>query len=126
MQNDGSWDTGEADLLERAPFLAELGRRLEELRRAGRMVLIGGEAGAGKTVLLRRFCFLQAQARALWGSCDPLFTPQPFGPLPDIGERAGGALAEALDRGANPDFRFDNAPGTLGVRRMSLLMRVCA
>ena len=77
----------ETDLLERAPFLAELSQRLEESRRAGRLVLVGGEAGVGKTALLRRFCLLRGEAaRVLWGTCDPLFTPRPFGPLLDIAE----------------------------------------
>ena len=92
----------ETDLLERAQFLAELGQRLEESRRAGRLVLVGGEAGVGKTALLRRFCLVNREARAFWGACDPLFTPRPFGPLLDIAERTGGALEEALKQGAKP------------------------
>ena len=93
----------ETDLLERAQFLAELGQRLEESRRAGRLVLVGGEAGVGKTALLRRFCLLHGEAaRVLWGVCDPLFTPRPFGPLVDIAERTGGALEETLAQRAKP------------------------
>src|SRR3972149_1975368 len=95
--------TIETELLERGPFLVELGQRLEESRVAGRLVLLGGEAGVGKTVLLRRFCLLHREtARAFWGACDPLFTPRPLGPLLDIAERTGGALEEALARGAKP------------------------
>ena len=92
----------ETDLLERAQFLAELGQRLEESRRAGRLVLVGGEAGVGKTALLRRFCLINREARALWGACDPLFTPRPFGPLLDIAERTGGALEDALTQRTKP------------------------
>src|SRR3990172_5416562 len=100
---DGTMGTAvETDLLERAQFLAELGQRLEESRRSGRLVLIGGEAGVGKTALLRRFCSLHGEVRALWGACDPLFTPRPFGPLLDIAERTGGELEEALEQGAKP------------------------
>jgi len=95
--------TIETELLERGPFLVELGQRLEESRVAGRLVLLGGEAGVGKTVLLRRFCLLHREtARAFWGACDPLFTPRPLGPLLDIAERTGGALEESLARGAKP------------------------
>ena len=95
--------TIETDLLERGPFLVELEQRLEESRVAGRLVLLGGEAGVGKTMLLRRFCLLHREtARAFWGACDPLFTPRPLGPLLDIAERTGGALDEALARGAKP------------------------
>ncbi|MGH7341031.1 MAG: ATP-binding protein, partial [Candidatus Rokuibacteriota bacterium] len=92
----------ETDLLERASFLAELAQRLEESRQVGRLVLISGEAGVGKTALLRRFCLINRQAHALWGACDPLFTPRPFGPLLDIAERTGGALEEALAQRAKP------------------------
>ena len=95
--------TIETDLLERGPFLVELGQRLEESRVAGRLVLLGGEAGVGKTALLRRFCLLHREtARAFWGACDPLFTPRPLGPLLDIAERTGGVLAAALQQGGKP------------------------
>ncbi len=93
----------QTDLLERAPFLANLGQRLEESRETGRLVLVGGEAGVGKTALLRRFCLVHAGAvRALWGACDPLFTPRPLGPLLDIAERTGGPLEQVLKREAKP------------------------
>ncbi len=92
----------ETDLLERAPGLAELGQRLEESRKIGRLVLVGGEAGVGKTTLLRRFCVLHRDTRALWGVCDPLFTPRPLGPLHDIAEQSEGGLAEALAQEAKP------------------------
>ena len=93
----------QTDLLERAPFLAELGQRLEESREAGRLVLLGGEAGVGKTALLRRFCLLHRDsAQALWGACDPLFTPRPLGPFLDIAERTGGPLKEVLKQAAKP------------------------
>src|SRR3989304_730111 len=79
--------TIETDLLERGPFLVELGQRLGGGPVAGRLVLLGGEAGVGKTVLLRRFCLLHREtARAFWGTCDPLFTPRPLGPLPHIAD----------------------------------------
>jgi DNA-binding CsgD family transcriptional regulator/tetratricopeptide (TPR) repeat protein len=92
----------DTDLLERAQYLAALGRRLEESRRTGRLVLVAGEAGVGKTALLRRFCGLYGASRAFWGACDPLFTPRPYGPLLDIAEHAGGELAEALAQGPKP------------------------
>jgi DNA-binding CsgD family transcriptional regulator/tetratricopeptide (TPR) repeat protein len=92
----------ETDLLERGQFLAALGQRLEESRQTGRLVLVGGEAGMGKTALLRRFCALHGEARVLWGACDPLFAPRPFGPLLDIAERTGGEVHEALRHGAKP------------------------
>jgi DNA-binding CsgD family transcriptional regulator/tetratricopeptide (TPR) repeat protein len=73
-----------AELLERSHELAALGDSLEAVaaERRGRLVLVRGEAGVGKTVLLRRFCAERnGSVRLLWGNCDPLFTPRPLGPL---------------------------------------------
>jgi DNA-binding CsgD family transcriptional regulator len=72
------------DLLERTEQLGKLDETLETVtsERQGRLVLVRGEAGIGKTTLLRRFCGEQpARVRVLWGNCDPLFTPRPLGPL---------------------------------------------
>ena len=46
-----------SELLERSDQLSELERILGgALGGRGRLVFVGGEAGAGKTALLRRFC----------------------------------------------------------------------
>ncbi len=51
------------------------------------MLLLGGEAGIGKTVLLRRFGEqAQSDATLLLGQCDALSTPPPLGPLLDIAQ----------------------------------------
>jgi DNA-binding CsgD family transcriptional regulator/tetratricopeptide (TPR) repeat protein len=92
-------------LLERAGELAALERSLAKARDGrGSFVLVSGEAGIGKTALVRAFCDAhRGVARALWGRCDPLFTPQPLGPVLDIAEAAGGELAEvAQAAGARP------------------------
>ena len=61
--------TGRQDeLLERSSQLAALGEILAAVgsTRSGRLVLVGGEAGVGKTALVRRFCDgTAAGARAL-------------------------------------------------------------
>ena len=61
----------------------------------GRLILVGGEAGVGKTALVRAFV---DGRRVLWGGCDPLHTPRPLGPLLDIGLTVSSppALAAAL------------------------------
>jgi predicted ATPase len=49
-------DTGGMELLEREPSLALLADCAAEARRGdGRLVVLGGEAGVGKTALLERF-----------------------------------------------------------------------
>jgi DNA-binding CsgD family transcriptional regulator/tetratricopeptide (TPR) repeat protein len=91
------------ELLERSAELATLGTCLAEiaLQAKGRVVLVQGEAGAGKTALLRDFCARRADsALVLWAACDPLFTPRPLGPLLDIARAAGGALGEQIDAAA--------------------------
>jgi DNA-binding CsgD family transcriptional regulator/tetratricopeptide (TPR) repeat protein len=64
--------------------------------------MVGGEAGVGKTTLLRRFCSDRPSSTAvLWGSCDPLFTPAPLGPLLDVADAVGGELAAVLGSAAS-------------------------
>jgi predicted ATPase len=92
-------------LLERAAELSMLVDCLEAVERSsrGQVLLVGGEAGIGKTTLLRRFCDERGQSvRILWGACDPLFTPSPLGPLLGVAEGSGGELGAVLERGAMP------------------------
>ena len=74
-----------SSLLERAAGLSFLQGLLDGVRAStqGRLVLVAGEAGVGKTLLLRGFCEAQPAARILWGACEPLGTPRPLGPLLD-------------------------------------------
>lgn len=86
---------GVVELLERANALSVLDACLSRLKDAseGRVVLVGGEAGVGKTSLLKKFCLGQGtQVTALWSGCDPLFTPRPLGPLLSLAESHGGEL----------------------------------
>ncbi|HEY0416177.1 MAG TPA: AAA family ATPase [Gaiellaceae bacterium] len=91
------------DLLERGDELAVLAACVEEVRSggAGRIVLLGGEAGCGKTTLLRRLVE-QAPEDVLWGGCDPLFTPRPLGPLFEVADGLGAGLDELLVGDATP------------------------
>jgi DNA-binding CsgD family transcriptional regulator/tetratricopeptide (TPR) repeat protein len=83
-------DEGRDDLLERADVLDDLAAALAEAAGGrGRMLLLGGEAGAGKTALLREFCGRDLSSRVLWGACERLFTPRALGPFLDIAESAG-------------------------------------
>src|SRR6202046_4312445 len=86
-------------LLERGPVLASLPEYAQETGQGeGRLVLIGGEAGVGKSVLVERFQRDLPDARWAWGACDGLSTPRPLAPLFDLARDLGGAL-EDLCRG---------------------------
>jgi DNA-binding CsgD family transcriptional regulator/tetratricopeptide (TPR) repeat protein len=94
-----------SELLERAGELSRLGESLEAVQGSsrGHILLVGGEAGVGKTALLRRFCEeCREPARILWGACDPLFTPRPLGPLLAVAEGAGGELEKVMATGVMP------------------------
>jgi DNA-binding CsgD family transcriptional regulator/tetratricopeptide (TPR) repeat protein len=104
-------------LREREPALTTLDRCLTDAAGGeGRLVLLAGEAGVGKTSVVREFCRQQRSgAEVLWGACDALGTPTPLGPLYDMAresmelatllaaevnqyERFGGFLAAITDR----------------------------
>ncbi|MBP1823010.1 AAA family ATPase [Mycobacterium sp. OAE908] len=95
-------------LLEREAVLAELDALARRaVGGAGRVVLLRGEAGVGKTAVLDRFADgLEATTRVLRGWCDPHAAPRPLGPLLDalagVGPAAGaiGAAIESGDIGA--------------------------
>ena len=82
-------------LLERDPVLALLRQYAHEARQGeGRLVLIAGEAGAGKSVLVEQFQRDLPDAIWSWGACDGLSTPRPLAPLFDLARDLGGALED--------------------------------
>jgi DNA-binding CsgD family transcriptional regulator len=91
------------DLIERDSFLRGLDGLLREAAQGqGQTVLVSGEAGIGKTSLVEHFLARnQSSARALWGTCEALFTPRPLGPLCDIAQQAQLPLGAALAGEAN-------------------------
>lgn len=81
------------DLLERGSQRAALREYADDASRGrGRLVLVSGEAGAGKTSLLTAFRDEGSAGRWLQGACDGLFTPRPLGPLLDMADQTGGEL----------------------------------
>jgi DNA-binding CsgD family transcriptional regulator len=83
------------ELLEREPFLDALGDYATDAGSGnGRLVVVTGEAGIGKTSLIDAFRASRPDIRWFWGACDGGFTPRPLGPLYDIAGAAGGRLRE--------------------------------
>jgi DNA-binding CsgD family transcriptional regulator/tetratricopeptide (TPR) repeat protein len=98
------------ELIERGAYLAALGAHFASaIAGHGRLVLVGGEAGVGKTSLVRAFAEEQAgKARLLRAACDGLFTPEPLAPLDE--------LVPGLDRTGGRRELFAAAREALGSR----------
>jgi predicted ATPase len=91
-------------LLERDSLLRDLHEALEEAKAGhSRMLLLGGEAGVGKSSIARHLAERERQStRVLVGACDPLSSPHPLGPLHDV---AGSMHARVADLIQHADQR---------------------
>lgn len=94
----------ERPFLERERELEALAAWLGEVGRSGSGVvaLVAGEAGLGKTTLVRRFCDCAGSVRVLWGVCDPLATPAPLGPVVEVAAQLDGAAAKTVTGTSRP------------------------
>src|ERR1700744_4094741 len=74
------------ELIERAGPLAVLQTKFETVAEGeGHCILLSGEAGIGKTSLVKAFCRERKNDCKIYqGTCDALFTPRPLAPLYDI------------------------------------------
>jgi DNA-binding CsgD family transcriptional regulator len=97
------------ELLDRAAEVRVLDDALVAARTgAGRIVVVRGDAGIGKTALVAGFvASLPADVVRFHGACDDLITPRPLAPFHDVARQAGGALAAALRDGATRDGFHD-------------------
>ena len=95
------------ELWERGTALDELDELLHSSASGGRIALVAGEAGIGKSSLVTEFARRSREnARVLWGGCDRLVTPRALGPVHDIARATGGELAGQLAAGAKQEDIF--------------------
>src|SRR6476660_369344 len=73
-------------LIEREGLLTFLQKQFNNVtEEEGHCIFISGEAGIGKTALVKAFCKQQQDNSNIYhGVCDALFTPRPLAPLYDI------------------------------------------
>jgi len=109
-------------LVEREPQLQALDAALAAAGSAGSVVLVAGEAGIGKTALVREFAERSGgTARVVWSRCDDLVVPRPLGVVRDLADQAGPALGEALRAGRRTDLleavraELECEPGTVWI-----------
>ncbi|MEO6513043.1 MAG: AAA family ATPase [Nocardioides sp.] len=102
-------------LLERDPQLGALRDYADDARRGdGRLVLVSGEAGIGKSSLVDAFVdTLPRDVRVAWSACDGAFTPSALGPLQDVADQWGGTVRVACADGVPRAARFAALLSTL-------------
>ena len=83
-----------------------LGYAAEAEAGTGRLVLVHGEAGGGKSTLLEQLEARLPDASWHWGACDGLFTPLPLAPLRDLADSIGGPLRAASQADASRETLF--------------------
>nr|HEX4316486.1 AAA family ATPase [Kofleriaceae bacterium] len=86
-------------LLERQQPLAALAAHWQAARAgAGGVALLEGEAGIGKTSVVRELA-RTAGGRIVVGGCDAMSTPRPLGPVVEIASQLSAELADMLSGG---------------------------
>jgi DNA-binding CsgD family transcriptional regulator/tetratricopeptide (TPR) repeat protein len=113
-----------AGVLERDRNLAELQLLVGKATLGqGSVAVIEGEAGIGKTTVLRAFSRLASRTTTvLWGGCEALFTPRTLGPLQDMAHRLSPVVGKLFDEGAGQDRLFPAVMRALDESRHPLVV----
>jgi len=107
------------ELVERDGFLTALQSQFDDVMEGeGRCVFVSGEAGIGKTSLIKAFCNeVKNKCNTYQGICDALFTPRPLAPLYDVLLQLGKSIPESTIDGSNRTAFFSNFFHELSDRR---------
>ena len=86
-------------MLERDGLLAQLDLRWSLAQKGpGGLLFVEGEAGIGKTTVLRAFAdSVRVHSPVYWGACEAMATPRPLGALDDMAIGSHGKLAVLND-----------------------------
>ena len=110
-------------LVERDTLLQHLEGLLQGTTSGGHIVLLGGEAGIGKTSVLTALRE-RADAAIWWGACDALETPHPLAPLHDIAGGADTGFGKRLLDGSERIVLFQSVLGELQAATRPMLFIV--
>lgn len=112
------------ELVERDSFLSTLHTRFDNIRKSdGHCLLLSGEAGIGKTSLVRAFCNeVKNDCKILQGTCDALFTPRPLAPLYDIAWQMQSNVMERVKDKKDRTELFVNLLQELSIQKESIVL----
>jgi len=101
---------GIMELIERENFLSILQTQFYNIQEGeGQCVFVSGEAGIGKTSLVRKFSkLIRTNAEIFVGTCDALFTPRPLAPVYDVLLQLGTELREQFAQSADRTELFSS------------------
>jgi DNA-binding CsgD family transcriptional regulator/tetratricopeptide (TPR) repeat protein len=113
---------GRPALIERSAQLAVLAELIVDARGGdGRLAVLRGDAGAGKTVLLRQLVREQGEELpTAIGYCDGIATPRPLSPIHDLARSLGNGLMPLLQRSASREEIRDHLLEQFGNRPVLL------
>lgn len=111
-------------LLERESITEELLDTLADAALGrGRVVVLEGEPGIGKTALLQHFCSLVGDGQTVhWGWNDPFTSPRPLGPLQDMATTIASELGDLLRQAAAQDAIFTELLNTMVRSRQPMIL----
>jgi DNA-binding CsgD family transcriptional regulator len=101
LQDALDWRRGRPwQLLERDAELSELAHAADRAANGegGRLIFISGEAGIGKSALLRQFVATNPDVEALTGVCEPMGAGEALAPLFDIARDLSHEVFDRLNR----------------------------